>query len=435
MKKLTAMKRLRDESGQALIISALCMTCLIGFVALAADVGIMLREKRLVQTAADGAAIAGALELNYNPSGVTAAAIAAAGQNGFSATTSGTTTANGVTVTVNNGPLNGPHAGDLNYVEVIVSQIQPTVFIGAFGALNGTPMSNMTPTARAVAHNGGSSTGCVYILAPTGTGMSLQGNFDLTAPNCGLIIDSSDPTAALNFTGKAGTITAASVGVVGGVSGSSGGTQPVTPIVPQSDPLSYLIASMPNPNVNPLLATCAVPNAGTKNAGTLTGSVAAPAGGVACYSGNVTISNATLGAGTYVFTGNVTLDGSVTTNGATLDLNSGSLQENTGTVLDLNPPAPGSTFYGISIMAPPTNASTLAFAIGDATGTINGDIYAPGATMTLQDHGGSGKKGGLVLNTDLIVGTLSDTAADISINSFSQTNPGSSQLTRVTLVE
>jgi Flp pilus assembly protein TadG len=424
------MKRLKDESGQALVISALCMTFLIGFVALAADVGIMLREKRLVQTAADSAAIAGALELNYNPSGVTAAALAAAGQNGFAATTSGTTTANGVTVTVNKPPQNGPHqvAG---YVEVIVSQIQPTLFMSVFGILNGTPIANMTPTARAVAQNGGSSTGCVYILAPTGTGMNLQGNFDLSAPNCGLIIDSSDPSAALNFTGKAGFITAGSVGVVGGVSGSSGGTQPVTPIVPQSDPLSFLIASMPDPTVNPLKATCAVPTGGT-----LTGTVAAPAGGVACYSGNVTISNATLGAGTYVFTGNVTLDGSVITNGATLDLNSGSLSENTGTTLSLNPPplGPTQTFGGISIMAPPTNGSTLAFAKGDATGTINGDIYAPGAAMTLQDHGGSGKKGGLVLNTDLIVKTLSDTAADITINSFSLST-GASQLTKVTLVE
>ncbi|HEX3967201.1 MAG TPA: pilus assembly protein TadG-related protein [Edaphobacter sp.] len=418
------MKKLKDESGQALIISALCMTCLLGFVALAADVGVMLREKRLVQTAADAAAIAGALELNYSSGSITNAAQAAAVQNGF------TTGSNGATVIVHHGPASGPHTGDLNYVEAIVSQTQPTLFMSLFGVLN------MTPTARAVAQNGGSSTGCVYILAPTGTGMSLQGNFDLTAPNCGLIIDSSG-SDALDFTGKAGTITAGSVGVVGGVSGSSSGTQPITGIVPLSDPLSNLIAKMPDPTVNPLKATCTVPNAGgKKGAGTLSGSVPAPAGGIACYSGDVVVSDATFGPGMYVFTGNVTLDGSVTTNGATLDLNSGGLTENTGTTLNLNPPplGPTQTFGGISIMAPPTNGSTLAFAKGDATGTINGDIYAPGAAMTLQDHGGSGKKGGLILNTDLIVKTLSDTAADITINSFSQTT-GASQLTRVTLVE
>src|SRR5258705_13870207 len=101
------MKRLKDESGQALIITALCMTCLFGFAALATDVGLMLREKRLLQIAADSAAIAGALELNYSSTSVTSAAQAASAQNGY---TNGT---NGATVTVNGppgGPLYGPHA-------------------------------------------------------------------------------------------------------------------------------------------------------------------------------------------------------------------------------------------------------------------------------------------------------------------------------------
>jgi hypothetical protein len=273
--------------------------------------------------------------------------------------------------------------------------------------------------------------------------MNLQGNFNLNAPNCGLIIDSNSCAGkkndALNFTGAAGTINAGSVGVVGCVDGSSGGTQPVTGIVPLSDPLSYLIAQMPDPTVNPLKATCTVPNAGgKKGAGVLTGSVTAPSG-VVCYSGDVVVSSATFGPGTYVFTGNVTLDTSVTTNGATLDINSGTLSENTGTTLNLNPPPLGSTatFGGISIMAPPSNPGPLNFGIGNATGTINGDIYAPGTAMTMQDNGGGGagcSKGGLVLNTDLIVKTLSDTSSCVTINSFSQTT-GASQLTRVTLVE
>ena len=54
--------------------------------------------------------------------------------------------------------------------------------------------------------------------------------------------------------------------------------------------------------------------------------------------------------------------------------------------------------------------------------------------MTMQDHGGSGKKGGLSLITDLIVNTLSDTAALLSLQSYTQTVPGS-PLTRVILVE
>jgi hypothetical protein len=426
------MKKLRDESGQALIISALCMTCLIGFVALAADVGIMLREKRLLQTAADSAAIAGALEINYNPSGVTAAALAAAGQNGFAATTSGTTTAGGVTVTVNNPPQNGPHqvAG---YVEVIVSQIQPTLFMRVFGILNATPIANMTPTARAVAQNGGSSTGCVYILAPTGSStMELQGSFNVTAPNCGIIVDSSDPDA-LDFTGGGGTLTAGSVGVVGGCGGHCDDSTPapVTGIVAQSDPLA-------NTNIpDPTKLTCSAAP-GNK----LTGILADPGGGIACYSGNVLLSNVTLGTGTYVFTGNVTLDGNVFTKvqtvggpdvGATIDIDSGTLSINTGTVLALYAPDGGNQ-NGIALMEPAKNSNTITIQKGDATGLVDGIIYAPSAQLFLQDSGGD-KSGGLTLITDLIVGQLFDKTATLSIQSYSQTNPGTTPLTKVALVE
>src|ERR1700733_14933047 len=104
------MKRLGDESGQSLIVAALCMTCLMGFVALAADVGVLLHERRLVQIAADSGAIAGASELGF--SDVVAAATADATANGF------TGAANGASVSVSIGPLTGPHTGDRNYVEV-----------------------------------------------------------------------------------------------------------------------------------------------------------------------------------------------------------------------------------------------------------------------------------------------------------------------------
>src|SRR6266478_1750607 len=150
------MKRLKDESGQALIITALCMTCLFGFAALATDVGIMLREKRMAQTAADGAAVAGASEMFVGTAQVSSVAKAAAGQNGFS---------DGVTVVVNGGPTTGPaygpHAGKPGYVEVIVSKVQPTIFMNLFGVFN------MTPTARAVATYG-QTNGCIVTLGTTG---------------------------------------------------------------------------------------------------------------------------------------------------------------------------------------------------------------------------------------------------------------------------
>jgi len=424
-----AMKRFADESGQTLITSALAMTCLLGFVALATDVGIMMRQKRMAQTAADAAAIAGASELKYLGSSATAAiqaaGLAAAGQNGFPATTSGTTTSGGVTVTINVPPQLGVHANASGYVEAIVSIQQPTIFMGIFG------FANMTPSARAVATTGGgAANGCVYVLNPTASdAMDLQGSFTVSAPNCGIIVDSTNAGSALNFTGKGGSLSAGSVGVVGGCSGSCTFNPPTntpvtTGIVAQSDPLGNL--TMPDPTQNPLAASCTAPKGGT-----LTGTISASS--VVCYSGNVTLSNVTLNGGTYVFTGNVTLDSNVTTSGATLDINSGTLSINTGTTLSLLAPTSGA-YNGIALMQPLANTNQITIQKGDASGTVEGIIYAPGAELFLQDSGGD-KSGGLTLITDLIVGTLFDKTATLTIQSYSQTNPTTTPLSRIALVE
>ena len=151
---IVKVKVLRDESGQVLIIAALCMTCLMGFVALSVDVGLMLRAKRVLQTAADSAAIAGAAEII---SGTWyAAAQADAAQNGV------TNGVNGATVTPRtNGPSTGPHVNNQAYVEVIVTQTQPTFFMRVFNR------NTMDVTARAVATNVPSPS-CIYTLGTTG---------------------------------------------------------------------------------------------------------------------------------------------------------------------------------------------------------------------------------------------------------------------------
>jgi hypothetical protein len=436
------MKRLKDESGQALIITALCMTCLFGFVALATDVGLMLREKRLLQIAVDSAAIAGALELHFGTADVTAAAKAASAQNGF------TDGANGATVTVNPPPLYGPHVGLPGYVEVIISQSQPTLFMKFFG------VSSMTPTVRAVAQNGGSANGCVYVLSPNAPqALNLQGSFLLNTPNCGIVVDST-ASDALNFTGNAGNVIAGSIGVVGGVSGSPKNTiNPVTGIAPASDPLVGVLPAPPDPSK----LTCSAPTKTSSSAGsngTLSGNVVVPAGTTTmCYSGTVNLTNATFPLGTYVFTGDVNVSGTLTTaqptvdpitkivtnplNGTTIDIDSGTLSAATGTTWNLFAPQAASTTYtnynGIALMQPKTNSNTMTLQKGDAFGTIDGIIYAPSAQLFLQDSGGD-KSGGINLITDLIVGTLFDKTASLSITSFSQTTPGS-PLTTVSLVE
>ena len=55
------MKHPRQASGQILIVVALLLTFLIGFVGLAAEGGLYLDVKRRMQTAADAAAVATAV--------------------------------------------------------------------------------------------------------------------------------------------------------------------------------------------------------------------------------------------------------------------------------------------------------------------------------------------------------------------------------------
>ena len=64
------MKFLRDESGQMLVLTALSMTALLGFLALSTDVGMLFHTRRNLQIAADAAATAGALNISYGASAV-----------------------------------------------------------------------------------------------------------------------------------------------------------------------------------------------------------------------------------------------------------------------------------------------------------------------------------------------------------------------------
>jgi Flp pilus assembly protein TadG len=403
--KRSVLKKLTDDGGQALVMSALCMTCLIGFVALAADVGILSREKRLAQIAADAAAIAGASEYKYG--GATTAAQAAAAQNGF------TNGSNGATVTVNSGPSYGPHAsgGTANgYIEVIVQQVQPALFRGVLG------LGSITVAARAVANANGTTNGCVYTLGTTGADLSLTGNADIQLTTCG-IIDNSSSNNALTLTGNV-TLDAQSIGIVGNPGVSKNGNitlspaNPVQGVVPTSDPLAFL----PAPTVP---GTCSPdPN--------LHGNITQPLAS-GCYNGLTASGNINLTlSGLYIINGNLNLGGNVTLTGTgvTLDLlGSTSIPGNVG--LNLTAPTSG-TYNGVVIYQPLSNTNPLSLT-GNSGSTFEGIVYAPGAAVTLTGNSGS------TLYTDFVAQSLS-LVGNASLNSYASIN-GNSVLTAVRLVE
>lgn len=251
----------KNESGQALIFAvAVLGIALMGFAGMGIDMGMMRYQKRLLQTAADAAAIAAATDLKTG--GITAAATNAVAQNGFTGATSNTgacpTTVAGLTVTVNNPPQSGPHAGtgtSTDYVEVCVAELQPTFFMRILG------INNETVSARAVATDvasGGPGGGCLYTLGqPTNSieGVNVNGSVSINAPSCG-IVDNGN----FNVKGNAFNVSAASFGVSGcqeGANGKCGNTQgtvtctatpdscPTTSMPTSGDPLAYLLSSPP----------------------------------------------------------------------------------------------------------------------------------------------------------------------------------------------
>ena len=119
------MKILKDENGQTLILVAVSMPVLIGFLAFAIDMGSLYRAKRNLQITADAAATAAALDYLYRGSvpSATSAAQAAATANGV------TNGSGGGVVTVNSPPVNGPNASTGGFFEVIVSAPSAVTFI------------------------------------------------------------------------------------------------------------------------------------------------------------------------------------------------------------------------------------------------------------------------------------------------------------------
>ncbi len=408
MKRLA--RKMRADNGQAVILVALSLTGILGFVALATDVGTLLHAKRNLQIAADSAAIAGAVEIDIGGS-VPAAAAAAATQNGV---TSGS---NGATVTINYPPAYGPNAGKAGYVEAIVQQNEPTFFMNLFS------IASMNVAARAVAFNGATSgTACVYALNQTASDtIHLQGSFNVSVPGCQVIDDSNSPNA-LYFTGAGGTLTAGGVGVVGGTGGQTGDSTPapVTGIAPVSDPLSYLTP----PTYSPSSCT-AVPTGTTWGPTT--------AGGTVCYSGNIVVqNNVTLNPGVYVITGSLdfTGGGSLTGTGVTFYIAPGGSLGGSGngnTTLNLTAPTSG-PYNGILIYQDPSNTNTIELN-GTPITNFSGIVYAPSAELELSGNTT------MNLTTDLIVGSLYDKGnATINITDYTKTI-STAPLKTVALVE
>jgi Flp pilus assembly protein TadG len=388
------------------------MTILLGFTAFAVDVGTLFHAKRNLQIAADAAATAGALDYRYNGSITSAqtAGQAAAAQNHV------TNGSGGATVTINVPPASGPNSGSAGYVEAIVSTPNPTYFMNVF------KISSVTVSARAVAGTPTAGGPCIWLMASSGTGLQLQGSYNIQAPNCGTYINSPSSNA-ISVTGNGGTFNAAYIDVVGS-STSNHATQP-TPETLNAGPRSNPFGDLTGPT--PTNGGCTTTNT---TATSVSGTVAGPGlNNAMCYTKAVTLKGpATLGPGVYVFEQGVTVSGNVTVNGGTLDVEGGSFNQGNG-ALTLTAPTSG-TYNGIAIMQPASNPTqTLQIQFGSSYGTLDGMIYAPGAQVFLQDHGGG------VTASGIVAASMFEKSSTLTIPNYNVVHAATSPFLVVTLVE
>lgn len=364
------------ERGNVAIMTAALAAPLIGFSALAVDVGVWEVNKSAMQGAADQAALAAGLAM---PAGMDAARKEAKGLAAAHGFADGV---GGVSVTL--APATGSYAGSPGAIEVVIRQPQQAFLSGMI--LNAAP----TASARAVVAPGaaaGQASTCIMALAPTGRSITGSGLSTIDSGTCNIYVNSpSDCAVTLS-----GSTVIKGYDVFLGQKSQSGCTSGSAKVSatnnlqhsssPAADP--YKDRQIPTP-----ASPCTPPDV-KKNPINLTP-------GTYCglsLSGTKTVN---LASGVYIFDdGGITRSGSTTINGTDVTLIFTSSRnssyagiQSSGTFnLNLTPMKSGPT-AGIAIWLDKRARGSLDFS-GSPNLNITGAVYAPGSDVNWSGNGNS----------------------------------------------
>jgi Putative Flp pilus-assembly TadE/G-like len=404
------MVKRRREAGQTLALVSFCMVTFLAAAGLAVDMGFMRYEKRLMQSAADSAALAAATDANLGEGGsANADAQAVATANGFQ------DGVNNVTVSITN-----PGGVTLGTAyEVTIQQVLPTFFMKVVGINSSTVFASGVATI-------GTSQGCIYALQTGGAGLTL--NAGINAPNCGIV-----DNGPLNGVGDIG---AASIGVYG-PDGGYGGVATLAPLKniaqPAADPLAYL-----NP---PSPGSCPIPSPTVVNAtsGPLMNGVVELGPGTFCGILIDTGGIVTFDPGPYILHGGMGLQiqntGTATGTGVTfyIDPSGGAITfSGTGAVTLSAPTSAGTLPANILFYQDPGNATAADVSEGGSGNvTLSGTLYFPNAPLTIGGSLNPNQNSLVVAQSVTVSGTV-----QLNADSTSPTlAPGGSPLVNVSLVE
>lgn len=460
-KRCFLLRMIARQEGQATSFMALFLGILmLGFLAFGLDVANLFRQKRMAQAAADAAALAAEEEYTSGSTGnEQAVANAMAKLNGFD-----TTLASGAATVTLSVPSSGSYAGSTQYVQAVVSQPVHTLFLSAFLR---TP-TLMTVSARAVAGGGQSSPTCICLEGQSGMDLNLSNNAQISAPSCGITVDSSSSNAVGVSGGS--QINALSLGTVstnwtssgsthgddafsvsldddgggddgGGDDGGEGGgvnnggsisstTKVVKGITSQCSP------SIAAPTLPSGLPCYDNPIVGYTQATNYTGRYSLPTSSqttinnVVCYNSLDTSQSASVNFSpgyTYYIKGNFTTGGGAPLSGNNVQFYvGGNVNIANGVQVSLAAPTVGSS---------PAVPQTLLYVAGSTVtiqggcgSNLSGLIYAPNAAVTLNNGSGT------TMNADFVAQSLT-MAGGATLNSFATSSLGTLNLSVAKVVE
>jgi hypothetical protein len=378
----------RDENGFVMAVVAGIMTILVGMAGLAVDTGLWYAIKRQNQSAADEAALSGAMEVAVGKD-PTALANCAAWRNAFDNSVSSSTCPTSLTgVTVNNPPASGNHASDSNYVEVILAKQQTALFASV-------SLANVTIKNRAVAGPQLSTPACVLALAnlpsllgTNQTGITLAGSsVNVNTGNCSLDTNSTSSTSVV-FNGNP---TLMSYTIVTSGDYSAGGAT-----VTLQKAASTHAAATTDPyasTTHPMPPSC-VPNTNITNPALLTNN--------GCYNNISITGGGSIPSGTYFIQGTGTKQsaflsisgtGTVTGTGVTFVLFKGADVNISGDVTLSAPtsgPWQGILFWQDKDTTPDCGTGSFCDSFtGGSTSSLTGALYFPGGNVDFSGNSGS----------------------------------------------
>jgi len=423
--------RLANRDGAMLLFIAISILGIMGLMSIALDGGMIQRERRMMQSAADGAALAAVVEMyRARPESIAAAAISEATRNGY---TNGVAS---VTVTDTTPTTSGVYVGS-SFVKVDITKTVNTVF----GAIIGRPTALIH--AQAVAGLGAATETCVVLTDTTGTSLSLASGAKDTASSCGVNVNSNG-TPAVSVSNNGTVLSTMRLSVTGSTFTQSTSNATITGTVTTGAP------RVPNP-----LATLTMPSFSTTcdaahtNVKVQSGAHTTLSPGVYCN--GLTVQNngsiATLSEGTYILIGRQGSSALSVQSGATIQSSGdgvtiiiganasgqyGTVNLQSGATINLSADTdPTTTSYpGILFFMDPAAPRGTQVIQSQAGATINGTLYFPNQQVQIESAGL------LTINGGLVAGSLtSQSAGAVKFTGYGGGGSSYFKLTKPSLVQ